>query len=174
MMKAKKIVCPVDFTDASAAALDVASKLARANRAKMYIVHVEENAALVHPGLFGGLPPVTWPTRQQLNATLPTATEVLFEHDLLFGDPATRIVEFAKLKDADLIVMGTHGATGMERLLMGSVAEGVVRRSPVPVLTLKQRVNSMSATRKQPLVECADKAHAPGPTTRPQAMARQS
>lgn len=136
-MKTKIIVCPVDFSDASEKALDLASKLARANGAKMYIVHVEELASLVHPGLLGGLPPVTMPSRQELNAVLPTATEVLFEHDLLIGDPAEKIVEFAEEKGADLIVMGTHGNTGMLRLLMGSVAEGVVRRSPIPVLTLK-------------------------------------
>jgi len=136
-MKAKKIVCPVDFSEASEKALDLASKLARENGAKMYIVHVEELASLIHPGLFGGLPPVTMPSRRKLNSTLPTATEVLFEHDLLIGDPAEKIVEFAEKKGADLIVMGTHGNTGMVRVLMGSVAEGVVRRSPIPVLTLK-------------------------------------
>lgn len=136
-MKTKKIVCPVDFSEASEKALDLASKLARDNRAKIYIVHVEESAAVAHPGLFGGLPPVVWEDRQKLNSTLPTATEVRFEHDLLVGNPAEKIVEFAKEKGADLIVMGTHGHTGVVRVLMGSVAEGVVRRSPVPVLTLK-------------------------------------
>lgn len=141
-MKAKRIVCPVDFSPVSNAALDLASKLARENGAKIYIVHVEEAAAVVHPGLFGGLPPVTWPDRQKLNSTLPTATEVLFEHDLLLGDPAEEIVEFAKRKDADLIVLGTHGNTGLLRVLMGSVAEGVVRSSPVPVLTLKAVPNA--------------------------------
>ena len=136
-MKTKKIVCPIDFSEASEKALDVASKLARANGAKMYIMHVEELASLVHPGLLGGLPPVTLPSRRKLNSTLPTATEVRFEHDLLIGNPAEKIVEFAIEKGADLIVMGTHGNTGMTRVLMGSVAEGVVRRSPIPVLTLK-------------------------------------
>jgi len=140
-MKAKRIVCPVDFSESSDAALDLASKLARENGAKIFIVHVEDNATLVHPGLFGGLPPVTWPSRQQLNSTLPTATEVLFEHDLLLGNPAEQIVKFAERKEADLIVMGTHGNAGMLRVLMGSVAEGVVRRSTVPVLTLKARID---------------------------------
>ena len=141
-MKINKIVCPVDFSMPSDAALDLASKLARESGAKMYIVHVEDEASLVHPGLLGGIPPVTWPARQRLNETLPTATEVLFEHDLLLGDPATKIVDFAKEKEADLIVMGTHGSSGMVRLLMGSVAENVVRRSPVPVLTLKAEVQA--------------------------------
>ena len=136
-MKAMSIVCPVDFSEASKRSLDVASKLARSNGAKVYIVHVEEPASLVHPGLFGGLPPVTMPSRRRLNSTLPTATEVKFEHDLLIGDPVEMIVEFAKTNGADLIVMGTHGNTGIVRALLGSVAEGVVRRAHIPVLTLK-------------------------------------
>lgn len=147
-MKAKRIVCPVDFSAASNAALDLASKLARENGAKVFIVHVEDAAALAHPGLFGGLPPASWPSRQRLNATLPTATEVQFEHDLLIGEPASEIVEFAIKNDADLIVMGTHGTTGLARILMGSVAEGVVRLAPVPVLTLKATVNEMSEAAK--------------------------
>jgi len=149
-MKTKKIVCPVDFSEASEKALDLASKLARANGAKMYIVHVEALASLAQPGLFGGLPPVSMPSRRKLNATLPTATEVLFEHDLLIGNPAEKIVEFAERKGADLIVMGTHGNTGIVRVLMGSVAEGVVRRSPIPVLTLKASFENAPETEATP------------------------
>lgn len=137
-MHAKRIVCPVDFSKPSEMALEVASKLARDNRAKLFIVYVEDVTVTTHPGLFGGLPPMGWAARQKLNATLPTATEVEFEHDMLVGDPADQIVEFAEKKGADLIVMGTHGHTGIARVLLGSVAEGVVRRATVPVLTLKQ------------------------------------
>lgn len=136
-MKAQRILCPVDFSDSSDAALDVASKLARENGAKLFIVHVEEDPTIVHPGLVGGLPPVAWKEKHRLSNTLPTATEVHFEHDLLVGNPAKEIVEFAKRNDIDLIVMGSHGVTGLARILLGSVAEGVVRRSPAPVLTLK-------------------------------------
>ena len=151
-MKATRIVCPVDFSDASNAALDLASKLARENGAKVFIVHVEQPGPLEHPGLMEGLPPVVYPARDKLNSTLPTATEVHFEHDLLFGSPAAKIVEFAQSKNADLIVMGTHGHTGALRLLMGSVAENVVRYSPIPVLTLKRFVRER--------VEKADSARA--------------
>ena len=143
-MQAKRILCPVDFSETSDVALDVASKLARENEAKLFIVHVEENPTVVHPGVFGGLPPVAWKERHKLSDTLPTATDVRFEHDLLVGDPANEIVGFAERKNIDLIVMGSHGVTGLLRLLMGSVAEGVVRRSPVPVLTLKAKVNELA------------------------------
>lgn len=136
-MDTKRILCPVDFSSASDAALDLASKLARETGAKLFIIHIEDSAAVVSPGLFGNLPPTTNIEDHRLAKTLPTATEVSFEHDLLFGDPADEIVEFANKKDIDLIVMGSHGRTGLLRMLMGSVAEGVIRNAPVPVLSLK-------------------------------------
>ena len=58
--------------------------------------------------------------------------------DPVTGEPAAAIVEFARSENVDLIVMGTHGRTGFSRLLMGSVAEAVVRKAPCPVLTLKE------------------------------------
>lgn len=143
-MKAKRILCPVDFSEQGDVALDVASKLARENGAKLFIVHVEENAAVAHPGLFGGLPPATWRESHKLANVLPTATEVLFEHDLLVGDPSKEIVDFAEKHDIDLIVLGSHGHTGLLRLLMGSVAEGVVRNATVPVLTVKADAKSLA------------------------------
>lgn len=149
-MKADRILCPVDFSQPSDVALDLASKLARENDAKLFIIHVEENAAVVHPGLFGGLPPVTWKEKHRLAQVLPTATEVRFEHDLLIGDPVKEIVAFAKEKQIDLIVMGSHGATGLLRVLMGSVAEGVVRNATVPVLTLKADAKAIEASSAEP------------------------
>ena len=62
----------------------------------------------------------------------------VYEHRLVTGDPASSIVNLAEMEGADLIVMGTHGRTGFSRLLMGSVAELVVRRAKCPVLTFKQ------------------------------------
>ena len=59
---------------------------------------------------------------------------------------ATEIVDFATRHDVDLIVIGSHGLTGIVRLLMGSVAEGVVRRSPVPVLTLRAHFKELAET----------------------------
>ena len=128
-MKAKHILCPVDFSDYSDAALDLASSLARDTGAKLYIIHVEEQASLTAMlRVLDG---------HRLFKKLPTATEVRFEHDVLLGDPAREIVKFAKEKGVDLIVMGSHGRTGLSRVLMGSVAEVVARTAPVPVLTLK-------------------------------------
>ena len=58
------------------------------------------------------------------------------EYDAVLGDPAEEIVKYAKEHDIDLIIMGTHGRKGLDRLVFGSVAEKVVKMSPVPVLTL--------------------------------------
>lgn len=145
-MNANHILCPIDFSEASEAALEVASKLARDNDAKLHLVHVEEDPAVVHPGLFPALTPATWKEKHRLTSILPTATEVEFQHDLLVGDPVHQIVNFAERNEIDLIVMGTHGLSGLARLLMGSVAEGVVRLATVPVLTMKPRVLTLAAT----------------------------
>jgi nucleotide-binding universal stress UspA family protein len=80
--------------------------------------------------------------RQELRKTLaqivPTDPNVPYEHKLLVGDPATSIVDLAESEGVDLIVLGSHGRTGLTRLLMGSVAEAVVRKAKCPVLTVKQ------------------------------------
>jgi len=68
---------------------------------------------------------------------VPSDPSVSFEHKLLAGDPAAAIVEAADQENVDLIVLGTHGRTGLTRLLMGSVAENVVRKAKCPVLTVK-------------------------------------
>jgi nucleotide-binding universal stress UspA family protein len=76
--------------------------------------------------------------KKALVAVVPTDPSIRFEHKLLEGDPATTIVQTAEDENADFIVIGTHGRTGLTRLLMGSVAEAVVRRAKCPVLTIKQ------------------------------------
>ena len=74
---------------------------------------------------------------EMLRAIKSPAPTVTLEYRLLEGDPAGVITETAAETDADLIVMGTHGRTGFTRLIMGSVAEEVLRRAPCPVLTVR-------------------------------------
>ena len=85
-----------------------------------------------------------------LEAVVPTDPTVPYEHRLITGDPATAIARLAEEEQADLIVMGTHGRTGLTRLLMGSVAEAVVRRAPCPVLTYKQTDHSADSAADDP------------------------
>lgn len=147
-MKADKILFATDFSPASEAALRYASSLARDSGAKLLIVHVEEPPLaygagemyidpieIMRPGL-----------EKVLQRVQPTAPGVPHEHHLLLGDPAQELVDLAQREKVDLIVMGTHGRTGLSRLLMGSVAEEVVRKAPCPVFTLKQPTETPANT----------------------------
>jgi nucleotide-binding universal stress UspA family protein len=76
--------------------------------------------------------------RDQLERVLPTVPTVAYEHHYLRGSPVTEILAFAESENIDLIVMASHGRTGLSRLLMGSIAEGVMRKAKCPVLIVKQ------------------------------------
>lgn len=138
-MKLTTIVFPTDFSTLSDAALDYATAFARDTGARLLIVHVEEPPAAYGGGeMYYGLPePDSAALTSMLHKVVPPDAEVPFEHRLLLGDPAGEIVELAREVNADLIVMASHGRTGLRRLLMGSVAEAVVRRAPCSVLTFK-------------------------------------
>lgn len=139
-MNAKKILFPTDFSHCSDAALGVATSLARDTGAKLLIVHIEEPPMAYGGGeMYYGLPdPASEDLQAMLARVKPLDDSVPFEHHLVVGDPAGSIVRLAEEQNADLIVMGTHGRTGLSRLLMGSVAEAVVRKSPCPVFTYKE------------------------------------
>jgi universal stress protein A len=136
----QKILFPTDFSHASDAALDLATSQARERGATLLIVHVEEPPAAYGGGeMYYGMPdPATEDLNRMLLEVLPTDPAVPYEHHLITGDPAVAIARLAEQENVELIVMGTHGRTGLLRLLMGSVAEAVVRRATCPVLTLKQ------------------------------------
>lgn len=76
--------------------------------------------------------------RERLNKVLPTVASVTYAHLCVTGSPVTEILAVAEDKRVDLIVMASHGRTGLSRLLMGSVAEGVMREAPCPVLVVRQ------------------------------------
>ena len=83
------------------------------------------------------------PLRERLQQLRPEDQKVLVEHLLVQGGAAEEILQVAQERKCDLIVMGTHGRTGLGRLLMGSVAEQVVRKASCPVLTVKTPQPSM-------------------------------
>lgn len=145
-MKAEKIIFPTDFSHSGDAALKMATSLARDSGAKLLIVHVEEPPVAYAGGeMYYGVPdPASEDLLRMLKEVVPPDSSVSFEHRLINGDPSTAIAKLAEEEDADMIVMGTHGRTGITRLLMGSVAEAVVRRAPCPVLTYKQTKHSSS------------------------------
>jgi nucleotide-binding universal stress UspA family protein len=147
-MNAKKILFPTDFSAFSDGALDQATALARDAGAALLIVHVEEPAIAYGGGemYYGVLEPDHATLRKVLGGVVPSDPQVPYEHRLLSGDPAEAIVQLAEEEHVEMIVMGTHGRTGLRRLLMGSVAEAVVRRAPCPVLTLKHSPAATAVT----------------------------
>lgn len=139
-MHVRTILFPTDFSRLSDAGLRYATSLARDSKARIVIVHVEEPAAAYGGGeMYYGIPePDRDALKQMLAAVKPPDPEIAFEQVLLMGDPATEICEAAKQHQADLIVISTHGRSGLRRMLMGSVAEAVVRQAPCPVITFKE------------------------------------
>ena len=141
-MNIKNILCPTDFSTSSHTALMYASSLAKQYGAELHIVYVYEEAFGATEGSF----PVYVQSsdiaadKKRLNGVAPVLPDVSFQRQFIIGHPPDRLLEYAKDNDIDLIVMGTHGRTGLGRLLMGSVAEAVLRRAHCPVLTLKEPV----------------------------------
>jgi nucleotide-binding universal stress UspA family protein len=139
-MYAQKILFATDFSEHSEAAGLYAAGLARDSGAKLLVVHVVQP-----PTPYGAAGPFvdTFVNhdhslfQQMLEEAVPSSDAVAGESHLLSGNPAAEIVRFADENDVDLIVLGTHGRTGAARLLMGSVAETVVRRASCPVLTIR-------------------------------------
>lgn len=150
-MTAKMILFPTDFSTASDAALVHAEALAHQSNATLLILHIEEPPLAYGGGeLYYGLPePSSERILQMLEDIRPSDPKLPFEHRLVMGDPATEIVAVAQAEQAELVVMGTHGRTGLSRFLMGSVAESVVRHAPCPVLIYRERTEKLSA--KQPV-----------------------
>lgn len=134
-----KIIFPTDFSTCSDAGLKYATTLAKEHDATLVIAHVEEPPMAYGGGeMYYGIPePDTAALQKMLEKIVPTDPSVPYEHKLVIGDPADAVVDLAKEEKAELIVMGTHGRTGLSRLLMGSVAEAVVRRAPCPVFVFK-------------------------------------
>ncbi len=167
-MKLKKILLPVDFSHSSDAALSFASSLAADSKALLTLLHIGENspAYLAGYGGFSYTPEfhekVVKENRMLLERIKPTIAGIEFEHQYLDGDPAQEILGFAKRENIDLIVIGSHGRTGLSRLLLGSVAEAVVRGATCPVLTVKQPTKEVSeaaevSSEKAPMPD--DKEH---------------
>lgn len=138
-MNARKILFPTDFSTAGQAALETATALARDRGAKLLIVHVEEPPMAYGGGeLYYGIEqPDRTELMRMLTEVVPGDDAVGYEHRLLIGSPAGAIVHLADVENVDMIVIPTHGRTGLVRLLMGSVAEEVVRKARCPVLTIK-------------------------------------
>lgn len=140
-MSAKTILFPTDFSEASTAAFQYAVEYARGSAGRLLIVHVQEPTHPLIGGEIAYVPPMETDLariKTMLQNIVPASPRLDYSHRLLQGDPASEIVNLAKAEHVDLIVLGTHGRTGLERLLLGSTAEQVLRRAPCPVLAVKK------------------------------------
>jgi nucleotide-binding universal stress UspA family protein len=143
MIEIQRILCPVDFSDHSRRALDYAVTLARWYSAKLTLFHVYQVVPLAPmvPELLPGLalgPEYRHSLLRELERFAKPATDeaVPLEVVVAEGPAGTEIVERAKADDCGLIVLGTHGRSGLERFMLGSVTERVLHRAPCPVLTV--------------------------------------
>ena len=145
MVEFKHILAPTDLTDASRPALACAAAFASVYGASLALLHVVPtfDAIQMPPGTLGDSVQVVYPSsRDEVIATLQSHAEAIgvwAASPYLMaeaGDPVDTIVDQAVSMPADLIVMGTHGRSGFNRLLYGSVTEQVLHRAPCPVLTV--------------------------------------
>ena len=138
-LQANKIVVPIDFSDDSIAAVDCALEIAD-DASKVHVFHVLPELNAAEPG-------VVWQTIDN-ESRKKHATEAVRERlseakyggvnvEIEIGDPGHRVADHAQSIEADLIVIPSHGRTGIKRFLIGSVAERVVRLSHCPVLVLR-------------------------------------
>lgn len=151
----KKILVPIDFSDYSKNALKYAAQFASNFKAKIFLVYVVE--PMIYPADFS-MGQVAIPSAeidlhsraeeelQKLAAELDNSLEV--ETVIKTGKPFVEINETAVEKDIDLIIIATHGHTGVEHLLFGSTAEKVVRKAPCPVLTLREPIKGFQFVAK--------------------------
>jgi len=147
MLTFRKILCPTDFSDPSFRALATADELARRYNAELHVLHVVMPVPLVElpPGAGTVAFDVKKYEADMIDVFGKTLDEALSEHvkpdvpvhrHLEIGDPAHEIIKLADQIKPDVIVIATHGRTGLKRFIYGSVAEAVVRRSPCAVLTI--------------------------------------
>jgi nucleotide-binding universal stress UspA family protein len=144
-VKVSKMVCAVDFSEYSDYALQYAIELASIFDAELKLLHVVELPFLPSYSL-AGVPDLSLPVEQVEENAKEHMEELVKEcrrkyervtGDLRTGAPFLEIIGYARDEDADMIVVGTHGRSGLSHMLIGSVAEKIVRKAPCPVLTVK-------------------------------------
>ncbi|HVS38323.1 MAG TPA: universal stress protein [Gemmataceae bacterium] len=140
MLSIRTILVPTDFSERSGHAFRLACSLARDHGARVVVLYVQRPDVVCVAEYATYAPdPIRTPAdvKEKLCARQAIDPDVVVECRVAEGDPAAAIVHAAKELDADLIVMGTHGRRGLARLLLGSVADAVCRKSPCPMLKLK-------------------------------------
>jgi len=156
MEQIKKILVPIDFSDYSKNALKYAVQFAKQFNAKIYLVYVVE--PMIYPADFSmgqvAIPSADIDLHSRAEEELRKLSKDFINGSLQVeiliktGKPFVEIIETASTNDIDLIIIATHGHTGVEHLLFGSTAEKVVRKAPCPVLTLREPVKGFQYNSK--------------------------
>ena len=145
-IKLDNILCPVDFSETANLAAQYAVAFARMNKARLTLLHVVAPPVTALPSEAGMLAmpqadirEITTACMERLDALITElkATDMEIDCQVLSGIPYNEIVQYAETSGSDMIVMGSRGRTGLSHLLLGSVAEHVVRKATCPVLTVK-------------------------------------
>ena len=145
MKTIKKILYATDFSDSSVPACEYALTLANLAKAQVHVLHVigefaDRRKSMIQPEAMAllerevevqAIKDMEGFCKERFDGEIPFTTEVVM------GIPFQEIIKKAGELSADLIVVGTHGRTGLEHVIVGSTAERLVRRSPIPVLTVR-------------------------------------
>jgi len=145
MVEIKKILFPVDLSVNSSKVFPYVLSVSEKYGGEICLLHVVEDFTKWSGGMY--IPHI--PLNQYWEETLKGAEKALdkiceeqlqnyrnFQKKIVFGDPAQEILKAIESEEIDIVIMGTHGRKGLESILLGSVARNLVRRSPVPVLTV--------------------------------------
>jgi universal stress protein A len=150
----RKILVPIDFSEPSKTALHYARELALQSDAELHLVHVAEDPMLLAGWTALAVDSITEtgteaaPIREQLTELLTADDRARLKNGVhvIVGQPTgLAISRFASEREFELIVIGTHGRGGLTHVLMGSVAEQVVRSAPCPVLTIRHPTHRKAA-----------------------------
>ena len=150
-----RILVPIDFSDASDAAIAHARELALTYGAQIDLLHVVEE--VIYPSSYG-VEPASIPTAEVVDRVEEALAglareEIGYEHVTVKAVPGyapTEILDYADDHDVDLIVIATHGRSGLDRMLLGSVTERIVRRAPGPVFVAKPKGKSLVDAERAP------------------------
>ena len=154
MIQIKRILVPMDFSDCSVQALRFGQELCLKFEADLHLLHVLESYVTGTPqfGMGLALPQIKEESSEAVVTRMQELTESAdwpadrnIVHATTAGVPFVEIIRYARESEIDLIVIGTHGRTGLRHVFLGSVAENVVRQGPCPVLTIRQTDHQFEA-----------------------------
>ncbi|MDX9702291.1 MAG: universal stress protein [Candidatus Auribacterota bacterium] len=154
MVKYTAVLFPTDFSEFSNVALVHAAYICRSCNARLIVLHVVEEVLLPDPieymGVYESINEIQKHIEEEAKKNLAILKKdsrlagIEVSTDISNGKPFLEIVKYSRENKIDLIVMGTHGSSGLNHVLFGSTAEKVVRKAPCPVLTVKHPDHSFS------------------------------